>query len=94
MENVLNIRQPQSDQRTAQPQNFSSISTKVIRAFGAQGQKKDMCLRAFSEKVESEKCSFGDSQVPPNLIQASHWGEGGSMNGEAIFERFARTRGQ
>ena len=51
-------------------------------------------IRAFSEKVESEKCSFGDSQVPANLIQASHWGEGASMNGEAIFERSARTRGQ
>jgi hypothetical protein len=25
-------------------------------------------IRAFSEKVESEKCSFGDSQVPANMI--------------------------
>jgi Zn-dependent peptidase ImmA (M78 family) len=46
-----------------------------------------LVLRAFSEKIESA----GDSHSGANMIQASHWEEA-SMNGEAIFERFARTR--
>jgi hypothetical protein len=44
-------------------------------------------LRAFPEKAES-----GDSHPLANLIQGSYWQEA-SMDGKALFGRFAQTSG-